>query len=204
MSQQIRHELSKSVITLTRMYVAEFQKEGSITAELRQEVTTKSFYPSKRIDSNLQDNMFGTEEFGYDEQEFTSVETRMAWIIIPIGTPEAEVAKRIAAANANGASIYRVLSNEPILDDNQKYSIVQGLRTKDQFANSQVVRYPENHATKPNELILDKAGNPQYRRTFFWKTAKADMDLRDASKVYMSPEIAAELEGASAVQGQTL
>lgn len=204
----VRRETSKSPVTLSRIYKAEFQKEGTKTVELSQKVITKSFYPSKKVSSNLQNGLFDAQEFGFTEQEFTSTEQRMAWLPVPEGMGEAEVAARIAADSKNGSTIYRVLSSTPILDENQKYAISQGLRDMDYFANSQVTRYPENEKTiadgTANKLILDSNGNPQYRRTFYWKTPHEDIDVRNASEVYLSKEIAVELKGASALAGQTL
>lgn len=205
----VRKEVSKSALKLRRIYTAEFQKEGTVTAEIEQTITTKSFYPSKKIDSNLQNSLSSAEEFGFSEQMFPSEETRIAWVLEPRNATEASVNAKLAKANEQGASIYKVLSNQPILDDNQKYAVAQGLKSLDDFANSQIVRYSEG--TKDavgtdvgGQLILDKAGNPQYKRTFFWSTPKADVDMRDTSKVYISPEIAAEVEGAAVMQGQNI
>src|SRR5690349_20602069 len=95
--------------------------------------------------------------------------------------------------------IYRVLSNAPILTEDQKYAVAMGLRTKDQFANSQAIRYPESHEDA-GQLVLDRAGKVQYRRTFFWPTAMADIDQR-GGEVYLSAELEAELNGAHVMQG---
>ncbi len=204
----IRKETSKSAVILSRVYVNEFQKEGTKTAELRQEVTIKSFYPSKKTESSLQNGLADNSEFGFKEQEFFSKEERVAWVLVPANMPDAEVAKRVANDNTTNSCIYRKLSNEPILDENQSYAITANLKTMDDFANSQVVRYPENEATKANgtagKIIKDTNDNPQYRRTFYWKTPKEDIDVRDANKVYVSDEIEVELKGASVLEGQSL
>lgn len=204
----IRKETITGPINLRRIYKADFQKEETLTAELEQEVVTKSFYPSKKVASDMQSSLFSTEEFGFSEQEFTSTEKRIAWVLVPPSKSEAEVKAMLVAAAKNGAVIYRVLSNAPVLDENQKYAINAGIRTIDDFAKTQVVRVPENEETvangTANHLLLDKAGNVQYRRTFYWKTKIADVDSRDAVNVYMSPEIEAELKGASIMEGQNL
>lgn len=204
----VRKEISKSAISVDTLRKGENQKPGTITAQIRQTVTTTAFYPSKKVDSDKQDNIFSLEEFGFGETAFTSHEERVAWIPVPETMDLDTVKQRVLAASNAGACIYKVLSNEPILDDNQKYAITQGLRTMDQFADTQVVRYPENDATvlngTANKLILDEKGNPQYRRTFFWKTSIADQDMRDPSKVYTSPAILAEMQGASVLDGQTI
>ena len=204
-SNSVRQEVSKAAITLDKIYSADYQKEGTLTAQIRQVVTTKSFYPSKKVASDLQANIFGLGDFGFEEQEYSSTETRVAWIPVPTNAKKDEVEAKLKAATEKGACIYKVLSNHPILDENQKYAISQGLTTLHTFANSQVVRYPENHE-KAGQIILDNHGKVQYRRTFFWNTPMEDQDARslDSADAYLSPEIAAELEGASVMVGQTL
>jgi hypothetical protein len=209
MSNAKRISVSKTAITLDSIKKGEFQKEDTLSAQLSQTITTDSFYPSKKVDSNMQDNLFDLEAFGFAEQKFTSTETRKAWIPVPTSVTEEQVSKMLAKVSAEGACIYKVLSNAPIIDDNQQYAIDASLKTKDDFANTQVVRHPEG-AKGPggddisDTLLLDKAGNVQYRRTFYSKLPKADVDLRNGENVYMSPEIAAEIKGAAVFEHQTV
>lgn len=198
----VRREVSKGPIGLDRIYKADFQKEGTLTAQIRQEVTTKSSYPSKKTSSSMQANVFATEEFGFSTQDFEATETRIAWIPVPVNATIDVVKAKLEAAAKNGATIYRVLSNAPILDENQKYAINQGLKTKDDFAKTQAVRYPDGD---PNagKLTLDKNGNVQYRRTFFWLTPMEDQDVR-GQEIYVSAELKAEMSGASVMTGQTI
>jgi hypothetical protein len=211
-SNGIRKEVVKGQIVFDEakgFYVSnEFQKAGSLTAQLRQTITTKAFYPSKQVDSDLQQNIFNAADFGYAENEYESVENRVAWLLVPSNYTVEGFKAKLAEAIAQGATIYKVLSNSPILDKNQLYAISQGQRTIDQYANQQVVRVPENKETiadgTAGTIVLDNAGNVQYRKTYFWGTPKADMDIRDINKVYVSPELQAELAGASVMEGQTL
>lgn len=209
-SNSVRKITSVGGITLDKISKSDFQKEGTLTAQIRQIVTTKSYYPSKKADSNLQANIFDTKDFGFTEQEFISEEARVAFLLVPLTATKEDIEKRLVAAVSKGACIYRVLSNAPILSDDQKYAIGQALKTVDDFANSQVARYPENAETiadgTAGKIILDKAGNVQYRRSFFWNTAMADVDVRGNDKypAYQSAEIKAELAGASVMQGQTI
>lgn len=216
----VTHTTSKSEVKFGMIRTnPEYQKAGTKTLEVRQTVTTVSKYPSARVSNNLQSNIFATEEFGFESQEYTSKEERVAWILVPEAATEEAIKAKLEAANKAGGTLYRVLSNEPILSDDQLYAISQGLRTKDQFAERQVLRFPENEQTKANgtagKLILDVNGNVQYRRVYFWHEAKADMDLRDPNKVYMSSAIEQEVKdlklqgivlenGASLMAGQTI
>lgn len=204
----VRHESYKGAITLDKIATSEYQKAGTVTAQIRQEILTKSFYPSKKVASNLQANIFDAKDFGFEEQEFQSKETRMAFIPVPANSTEADVKAKLEAAHKNGACIYRVLSNQPVLDENQKYAIANAITTTNVFANSQAVRYPEgtviNGVDVSGKLTLDKAGHVQYRRTFFWLTSMEDIDVRGQEVPYLSPELASELKGASVMQGQTI
>lgn len=199
----IKVEVTTSPITLDEIRVGEFQKEGTKTAQLRQVRETRSTYPSKRIDSSLQQNFFDSEDFGFEGKTFDGQETRMAFVLVPENVTMEQMQVKLEAANKNGACIYRVLSNQPILDEHQLYAISQGLTTVDRFANAQIVRYPEGHE-KAGQITLDKASRPQYRKTYFWNTKREDVDNRGKGTPYLSAELKAELAGASHMEGQTL
>lgn len=205
----VRKEVSKSAITLDEIKVSENQKEGTLTAQIRQTITTVSMYPSKRVDSNLQDSLFAAADFGFVDKPYTNTENRVAWIPVPTDATKETVAPALAKASANGACIYRVMSNAPILEDRQQYAISQGLRTMDEFADTQAVRYPigaKNDAGEDisNQLVLDGSGKVQYRRTFYSATPKEDVDNRGQIEEFRSAAIKAELMGASVLAGQTV
>ena len=54
----IKKETVRSLVTLDSLISGEFQKTGTVTAMLRQEVKTKSFYPSALHSSDMQENIF--------------------------------------------------------------------------------------------------------------------------------------------------
>ena len=204
----VRHESFKGAITLDKISTSEYQKEGTMTAQIRQEILTKSYYPSKKVSSNLQGGLFEAKDFGFEEQEFQSKETRVAFIPVPVGSSVEAITAKLDSAHKAGACIYRVLSNQPILDENQKYAVKNGITTVDVFANSQAVRYPEgtliNNVDVSGKLTLDKAGDVQYRKTYFWLTNMEDVDVRGQEVPYLSPELKAEMAGASVMEGQTI
>lgn len=190
---RVRKTASKGALEISRVYAASYQKEGTLTAEIKQTVTTKSFYPSKSVSHNLQDNPFSTSDFGFSEQEYTSEERRVVWIDVPTGSTEATVAAKLATVP--NATIYRILANYPILSDSQNYAITAGLTTMDIIAERQTVRYPEGHP-QAGALILNN-GKPQYKATFFKASAKADEDMRtaDPADFYATAEMKVELAG---------
>jgi len=197
----VRREVSATAITIDKVYAGAYQKEGTITAQLRQAVTTTAFYPSKQITNSLQENPFQMTDFGFEEKEFANTENRVAWIDVPVGVTSDDVLGRIAET----ACLYRIMSNRPILSDNQVYSIEVGLKTMDDYADSQVVKFGNGHENA-GQIILDTNGKPQYRAIFYSNTAKADVEMRTeiANDFYASAQISAELLGAHTVAGQTL
>ena len=192
-TKNFEHNGIKTTVTLgdievSEVKVSDFQKSGTMTAVLKQTVTTVSSYPTKSVSNSLQDNVFDIEEYGFEKKEYPpSVRTNVVFLNVPEGSTVDSVKTRIAKyPNAN---LYRILSNRPILSDNQLYSITIGQRTMDEYAESQVVRYGEGE--DKGELILDANGKVQYKAVFFSSTGKDDEDRRTASldDMYLSEGI---------------
>lgn len=200
----IRKEVSKSAITVSRVFEDQYRK-GALVAELKQTVTTKSFYPSKSVATNMSDNIFGASDFGFSEQEFVSKETRVAWLQVPAGTTKEDVEAKLASLPE--ATLYRVMSNTPILTDGQKYAInsPEIELTLDDIAAVQAVRFPNGHESE-GQLALDNAGKIQYRAVFFKTSAHDDIDKRsaDPADMHIPASLEAELNGGEIAQGQNL
>lgn len=183
-------EVRKSALIVEEIKISNFQKAGTKTAILKQTVETISTYPTKSVSSDKQDNIFSMQDFGFEEQEFTSVRTNVAFLDVPANSTIESVEAQLRKFPK--ACLYRIISNEPILTDKQKYSISAGLKTMDDYANSQVIRFGEG-SPDAGELILDSNGKVQYRAVYFSATEKEDMDLRtNDDNSFMSKEI--ELE----------
>lgn len=198
----VRKETIAGALTVDSVYEGEYQKEGTKTAQLRQTYVTKSHYPTKQVSTNLQDNPFSATDFGFEEQTYETTENRVAWIDVPAAISNTD---DVLNAIAPGATLYKMLSNRPILSDSQKYAIDQGLRSMADFAESQIVRYPDNHPDA-GQIIPDPNGKPQYRAVFFSNSPKEDVDLRNenAEDFYVSDALKAEMAGAGAVVNQSL
>jgi hypothetical protein len=192
---RIRKEVVKSPIEVSRVYTSDFQKEGTVTAELKQVIKTTSFYPAAVVSNSLQDNIFTQKDFGFEEKPFENTETRVAWIDVPVGSSIETVSAKLA--EFSGATLYRILSSRPIIADTEQNAINNPDMdvTLDVFANRQAVRYPENHAEAGKLALIN--GKVQYRKVAFSVTDKADMDLRSAllSDTYLSPELNSEVNG---------
>ena len=219
METPVQSEVQKSVRvspillnTEKGIYEGTYQKAGTSSVELRQSVTTIGMYPSKRATNDMNGSLFSSEEFGFATQEYSNTEQRVAWINVPSGTTLEQVQAKIAAAPE--AVIYKVLSNKPILTSDQNYAIASGSSTKtlEDYANSQVVRYPAMEGSNPHpkagQIVLHN-GKVQYRSTFFSPVAKKDQDLRtpEMDEFFASEEILAELRqggNATVISGQGL
>ena len=195
----ISTEVTRSALFVEEVKVSSFQKVGTMTAVLKQTIETISKYPSKSVSSDMQDNIFGMQDFGFESQEYTSTRTNVAFMDVPTGSTIESVTLQLSKFPK--ACLYRVMSNEPILTDKQKYSITAGLKTMDDYANSQVIRYGEG-SEQAGELLLDSNGKVQYRAVYFSIKDKEDIDLRNNSdEMYLSPELELEFNEAILANG---
>lgn len=188
-------------LTVDNVYKADFQKKGTVTVQLRQEVTIKTVYPGIRVNNELQDNPFSVNEFAVKGKEFENTEKRVAWINVPEGVSKEDVEGRLPKE----ACLYRILSNYPIITSNQKDAIANGVGniSEESIADKQVIRYPDN-SPYAGQLVL-REGKPQYRAVFYSNTHKDDVDKRDSSPEYFAtPLIKAEISGSNALIGQAL
>ena len=165
-------EQTFSQILCTRVYKSDFQKENTMTAELKQQVKTISTYEVSGNNS-MTDDLFDMSS----KRTYENVETRVAWINIPSNATKEQVQKKLNATP--NARLYKVLSNHPILTDSDKWAIGENLRTMEEFADSQIVRYPANHENA-GEIVLDPNNKYQYRRIGFSMQGAEDQDLRNA------------------------
>lgn len=193
----IRKEISVSELTVSKVYKSDFQKEKTLTAELRQIVTTKSFYPTKVVSNSLNESIFGMSDFGFEEKPpYENKETRVAWIDVPLNSTLKSVKAQLK--KMPNATLYRILSNRPIIADTEQYAIendeLEGV-TLDSFANKQVVRIPKGSENGGALALIN--GKVQYRRIAFNKGKKEDEDVRNSNPAdyYASPELVAEMEG---------
>lgn len=194
--QRIRKETTKDGLEVTRLFKGAYQKDKTLTAEIKQTVKTSSFYPTKSVSNDMQDNVFGIKDFGFQENEpYENIETRVAWIDVPTTSTIESVVESLKGFP--NATLYKVLSNRPILTSDQKRGIAGGLTTMETIANRQVVRYPDSHRNAKS-LVVDENGKVQYRQIYFKRESVADMDLRtsDVADVYLTEEIKNELEEA--------
>lgn len=194
----------KKPLTVSRVYKSDWQKEGSLTAEIKQVQTTTTKYPSKRIDNNMQDNIFGNDDFGYETKDFENDRTLVAWIDVPENSTIESVVEKLKSFPK--ASIYRVISNHPILHSGQASQInrlisegksEEAIKLKDDIANRQVIIYGADteDGHKAGELILDSYGKPQFKADYFSKTEREDIDDKNNNpeSFYITPLIKSKL-----------
>ena len=202
--KRIKEKFEK--ITIRRIYKNEFQKKNTLTCELEQVVTTTTSYPKQIASNSLNDNVFNSSEFGFEEQDFTRTATRVAWILVPTDTTMKDVEEKLE--KLENARLYKITSNKPIIAENEKYAIEsKDLNvTLDTYANRQVIRYPKGNENE-GKLILDANGKIQYRRIGFSKDGKADIDLRtsEVSDFYAPKELIEEMnENVEIVEEQNI
>ena len=199
--------VTRGPLLFSRIFINSFQKKGTKSLEVKQQLHTKAVYTGIKVSNDFNDCMCEVEEFegATEPRVYNSTETRVAWILFPVNMPDEKIMERFKQYEHTGC-IFKILSNNAILDEDQLQAIDRGLKTYDEMADRQAVRYgandPNGNALK---LILDKEKNAQYKRTGFSKTYRPDVDLRfGKSEVYQTPRIKAEMEGAGALLGQTV
>ena len=200
---RIRKEVNVSPIVVSRVYKASYQKDNTMTAELKQTITTKSYYPTKSVSNELKDNPFSNAQLGITEGEpYVQNETRVTWIEVPMDSTVESVQNKIATLP--DANIYKILANKPILSSNQKAGIAAGLTTIDIIADGQAVRYSKDHP-QAGKLVLHN-GKPQFRVTYFKALGSPDMDMRtpETADFYATPTMKAELESSVTVEQEAL
>lgn len=168
-----REKTETERVHILRFIEDKFQKEGTKCALLRQKRNLYTYYPKRQVNNNLKGNPFDIQDFKFKEHCYTSTSYRYTLIEVPSSSTKEEVQEQLDK-HLNGV-IYRILSNHPILTDHQEYAIEQGLITKQQIAEKQLVRY---WSSENKELIFDNVGKPQYRATFYSRDDLEDIDKR--------------------------
>ena len=209
--QRIRKEVTKSTLVVARVYPHAFNNK-KMTAELKQTVTTKSFYPSTQISNNLSGNIFTTADFGFTDTEHTNSSIRVSWIDVPLGSTVESVTAKLAEYPQ--ATLYTLMGNRPFITDAQDYSIKSPEidLTLDHIANQQVIRGRKDNSEELEIKLDSRTGKIQYRMVGFSAVAKEDIDVRDSdpTNTYSTPEIDAELavptvnEESVVITGQSL
>ena len=134
-------------ITVSRVYQSQYQKAGTITAELKQVVETITKYPSSGIGSD--DNLFSMSDFSeLESPEYKNSETRVYWMNVPAGTTIQDVQMKLN--QAPNAKLVKILSNRPIVNSGQEYAIDKGLISIDRIAQSQAVKDPSGNLVLRN------------------------------------------------------
>lgn len=209
-SSNVQKTVKRLPIVVSRVFVGDFQKQGTLTAELKQTVTIKSSYPGKQISNNKQDNIFDINDFGFETKDYETTRVDVAWLDVPVGST-VESVQTLLDSKFPTAVIYRTMSNKPILHSGQMARLeAEGDKAEalfNQIANRQVLRYSDRDEENAGKLILDTYGKPQYKATYFSRETKEDEDLRnnDPQDFYASPEILAELgKTVGYIQNQTV
>ena len=185
---------SNREITITRtgtkvedLVVGSFQKKGTVTAVLKQQVTKDYKYTGTQVSNDMQQNPFGAEEFNFEPSVYPGVPTtRVAWIDVPDTIKIEDVISKISG----DACLYNVYSHSPIIHSNHQAAIDSGIMTKEDLAKSQAIRYGDGDKEGQLLLMHEKI---QYKKTFFWASTKEDIDLRPTSEHYVCAEHNAEL-----------
>lgn len=159
-----------SPIVVSRVYVSDYQKEGTMTAELKQTIVTNSTYDDRK-DDGLSDSLFE----GIQSQTHKTTETRVYWGNVPAGSTVETVEEQLRKYPQ--ACLYKILASTPIVSDSEQWGIDKQFTTLESIAERQLVRYPQGHPNAGEPILWhDKE---QYRRICFSLVAREDEDRRN-------------------------
>lgn len=135
---------------------------------LEQKVTEIYQYPKKS--TLLSKNLFSDSELGkYEEKKYNKLFTVL--IEMPDNVSIIDIQARLDAHPK--ANIFKVLSNHPILNRNEKEMLLKGILEYDDKAMKQIIRYRNGRG-----LILDRYGKPQYFSTYLSLSGQENIDIR--------------------------
>lgn len=170
-------QIIREALTVDHVLPSQYKKNRA-SAQLRQVIT--KIYPTSKAGNSLSDSLFAANDFGFADKRYSS--TRMAWIDVPAGTTKEEVEALLSdPTRCPNPGIQQIMSDAPILTDEQRQAIEAGLTTLDKIkygndgTQGQLARYGKNNAEgKPAEqFIPGPNGGEQFRATFF----KTDISL---------------------------
>lgn len=148
-------------------------------AQLRMVIT--STYPEAQVGNQLNDSVFSFDDFGFGNGN-SYEEKRVAWIDVPKGTTKEQVEAQLK--KFPNARLFRILSLEPVITDEQKRAMRNGISF---YTDEQGNRLPvteEYYASVQRVVngetgeVIDYNGLPQYRVIGFSVAGKKDIDLR--------------------------
>jgi hypothetical protein len=184
MYNAILKSISKSKVKTydsgNRPEIQDSLKKGNASIQIIQEITTTSYYPTKQMNNNFTNISFGQEV--NEQNEYFSSEKRVTWVDVNRDNFPGKSDSEILALfqqylqSKPEACIYKILSTEPILTDNQKKGIAAGLTTLEAIAKKQLVCYGEKDTNAGSPILWN--GLKQYKSTYFSETAKEDQNLR--------------------------
>jgi len=169
-------------LEVSRVYENQYQKKGSLTAEIKQKVKTTTTYPGISVSTDKQVNPFSSDEFeNTEETVYENESTRVAWIPVPDTADQETVQKKL---DDGKFYLKQVISNRPILTSQQKKAIEDGVSVNgmQRAAERQIVRAPQT-ADDAGLLIRDRdTGKPIYKANFLVEKTEdgstPDEDLR--------------------------
>lgn len=169
---------------------------GKKTALIQQKLTViREVVSGGKVNNSLQAQVFSAEELGLKKEIREYTETRNYLLQVPINFTAEQIEQKLTNFRLN-----RILSNNPILTDEEAYMITSGTGTKTilDYAKSQVVRNSQT-----GSIVLDNNNKFQFRRITLGTLETEDQDLRTTDNVgYSNAELVNEYKASLATQPQ--
>lgn len=159
MNNALRRELHRKPVGVDSVGISKFQKEGSLTAQMRQVIETLSWYQAKQSANSNTHSLFDNHDFGddYQDKPFTATENRIAFILVPPTSSVESVTRKLnfvvprnmaikAAMAAEGVSEVHLLKPETLEKISKEFETrVDRMPTKDHLTEPCVYKILSNH-----------------------------------------------------------
>jgi hypothetical protein len=149
-------------------------------AQLR--MVIQKTYPAARIGNSLNGSIYDLDDFDFQTDGGVYEENRVAWIDVPVNATPENVQQDLQ--KFPNARIYKILSLQPILTEEQVNAMEQGISeytAADGTVKPVDMDYYKEKQRIPNEdgEWANYKGLPQYRQTAFSPTGQEDIDTRE-------------------------
>lgn len=114
----LKREIVRKPVTVDKVEVSKFQKEGSLTAHMRQVVEVHSWYQAKQSANSATNSLYDNSDFGeeYQDKPYISPENRVAFILVPEGTSVESVTKKLSMVAPRNAAIKAAMKEEGVTE----------------------------------------------------------------------------------------
>jgi hypothetical protein len=114
----LRTEMVRKAVSVDSVGVSKFQKEGSLTAQMRQVIEKLSWYQAKQSANSNTNSLYDNDDFGeeYQDKPYTATENRIAFILVPTTASVESVTKKLNLVVPRNHAIINAMKAEGVTE----------------------------------------------------------------------------------------